>query len=173
VTGRVPGEAPMLDAEPATASDILTTWKGAPCHAVGSMPVGSTLLAVPYNPCPCCLAGHSERTGHRNFTLASPRLPRRRFKAVRATGAACIGMAGHRWPMAATPSALASPLCPPAHPAAAARLPLKRQVFISHTGQDGGAKMFAASILKSALAGRGYGLYLSAWGLAAGGRSSW
>jgi hypothetical protein len=53
--------------------------------------------------------------------------------------------------MAESTSAFASPAFPRTHPSDAARLPLKRQVFISHTGQDGGAKTFAASILRPAL----------------------
>jgi hypothetical protein len=57
--------------------------------------------------------------------------------------------------MVASTSAQTSPTFPPTQPSAAARLPLKRQVFISHTGQDGGAKTFAASILRPALEAAG------------------
>jgi hypothetical protein len=49
---------------------------------------------------------------------------------------------------------------PPAHPSAAAKTPLKRQVFISHTGQDKDAKAFAASILKPALEAAGLAVYM-------------
>ena len=49
---------------------------------------------------------------------------------------------------------------PPSHPSAAAKQPLKRQVFISHTGKDEGAKNFAASILKPALEAAGLAVYM-------------
>jgi hypothetical protein len=56
------------------------------------------------------------------------------------------------------PSLLAA--FPPSHPSAAVKQPLKRQVFISHTGQDEGAKTFAASILKPALEATGLAVYM-------------
>jgi hypothetical protein len=49
---------------------------------------------------------------------------------------------------------------PPASPVDAAKQPLKRQVFISHTGQDEDAKTFAASILKPNLEAAGLAVYM-------------
>ena len=57
------------------------------------------------------------------------------------------------------------------HLAAAARLPLKRQVFISHTGKDEAATMFAASILKPALQAAGLVVYMDYSNMKLG--SSW
>ena len=48
----------------------------------------------------------------------------------------------------------------PTHPSASARQPLKRQVFISHTGQDEHAKDFAASVVKPALEAAGLAVYM-------------
>jgi hypothetical protein len=48
---------------------------------------------------------------------------------------------------------------PLAHPSDSAKA-LKRQVFISHTGQDEDAKTFAASILKPALEAAGLAVYM-------------
>jgi hypothetical protein len=59
---------------------------------------------------------------------------------------------------------------PPTHPADAAKH-LKRQVFISHTGQDEDAKTFAASILKPALEAAGLAVYMDFSSLQLG--SSW
>jgi hypothetical protein len=56
---------------------------------------------------------------------------------------------------AAARAAEGAPHFPPPHPSGAALLPLERQVFISHTGRDGGAKTFAASILRPALEAAG------------------
>jgi hypothetical protein len=60
--------------------------------------------------------------------------------------------------MAASTSAHASPWSPPAHPSHAARPTLKPLVYISHTAHDGGAKAFAASILRPALEAAGLGV---------------
>jgi hypothetical protein len=49
---------------------------------------------------------------------------------------------------------------PPTQPSAAAKQPLKRQVFISHTGQDEDAKTFAASILKPAMEAAGLAVFM-------------
>jgi hypothetical protein len=60
---------------------------------------------------------------------------------------------------------------PPSPLSAAAKQPLKRQVFISHTGRDEDAKTFAASILKPALEAAGLAVYMDFSSLQLG--SSW
>jgi hypothetical protein len=49
------------------------------------------------------------------------------------------------------PAAVAASAAPPVHTSAVATLPLKRQVLVSHTWQDHGAKTFAASILEPSM----------------------
>jgi hypothetical protein len=63
-------------------------------------------------------------------------------------------------PHAGAPAAAAAGAFPATLPSAAARPPLKRQVFISHTGQDAGAKTFSASVLKPTLEAAGLAVYM-------------
>jgi hypothetical protein len=67
------------------------------------------------------------------------------------------------WPAACrnpAPTSGAVGAFPPLQLSSAANLPLKRQVFISHTGQDEDAKTFSASILKPAMEAAGLAVFM-------------